>query len=103
MNDGMRNKIDKLLTQSAVVLVMKGHPSQPYCGFSATAVRILQTLQVPFSAINILEDEELRSAIKIYADWPTFPMLFCEKELVGGVDIMMNLYQSGELAKALQR
>lgn len=101
MNDVMRKTIDDILAKSAVVLVMKGTPQQPYCGFSSAAVRVLHALGVSFYSVNILEDEDLRAAIKVYADWPTFPMLFCKKELIGGIDIMMDLYQKGDLEKML--
>jgi monothiol glutaredoxin len=81
---------------------MKGTPQFPMCGFSARATAILQDLEVPFMGINILEDQELREGIKVYGNWPTIPQLYVNKQLVGGSDIMMEMYQSGELQGLLK-
>ena len=80
---------------------MKGTPETPQCGFSAQAVAILKEHQVPFHSFNILADESIRQGLKEYANWPTFPQLYVNSELVGGCDIMMELHQSGELKKIL--
>lgn len=76
---------------------MKGTAQFPQCGFSARATAILQDLGVEFSTVNVLEDQEIREGIKAYGNWPTIPQLYVNKELVGGSDIMMEMYQSGEL------
>ena len=83
------------------MLYMKGTPNFPQCGFSGQATQILQACNVEFATINILEDPEIRQNMKLYSQWPTFPQLFVNGELVGGSDIMMELYEQGELAKML--
>ena len=102
MNPEVKSQIEKMLSENEVVLFMKGTPSFPQCGFSARAVAILQQLQIPFKSYNVLESEELRQGIKEYGQWPTIPQLYCKKELIGGSDIMLEMYESGELAEALQ-
>jgi monothiol glutaredoxin len=81
---------------------MKGTQSFPMCGFSARATNILQDLGVKFQDVNVLEDEEIRNGIKEFGNWPTIPQLYINKKLVGGSDIMMEMYQSGELADLLK-
>lgn len=93
----MTEKIKNILDGHKVVLFMKGNASQPYCGFSQTAVKILQSLSVNFKDVNVLEDEVMRADLKVYFDWPTFPMLCVNGALIGGVDIMMQLYQTDKL------
>jgi monothiol glutaredoxin len=97
MNPELKARIDKLLTDNKIVLFMKGTPSFPQCGFSARAVAILGELGVGFESVNILEDQEMREGIKAYGNWPTIPQLYVNKELIGGSDIMLEMYQSGEL------
>ena len=96
-------KIEDLLSSNHVVLFMKGTQNFPMCGFSARATSILQDLGVSFKDVNILEDEELRQGIKEYGNWPTIPQLYVKKQLVGGSDIMMDMYQSGELQELLKK
>ncbi len=98
----VREKIESILSESPVVLFMKGNQTSPLCGFSARACAILHDLGVNFKDINVLEDEELRQGIKEYGNWPTIPQLYIKKELIGGSDIMMEMYQSGELQKLLE-
>ncbi len=93
----VNQKIESLLTSNQVVLFMKGTQSFPMCGFSARACNILQDLGVKFHDVNVLDDEEIRNGIKTYGNWPTIPQLYVNKKLVGGSDIMMEMYQSGEL------
>ena len=102
MTPELKNRIDKLLTDNRIVLFMKGTPSFPQCGFSARAVAILKELGVNFESVNILEDQEMREGIKTYGNWPTIPQLYVNKELVGGSDIMLEMYQSGELQDAVK-
>ena len=80
-----------------VVLFMKGTADQPMCGFSGRSVQILQHLGVPFKDINVLADEALRNGIKEYTNWPTIPQLYIKGEFIGGADILMEMFQSGEL------
>lgn len=98
----VKTRIEKILGDNNVVLFMKGTKNFPMCGFSARACSILQDLNVKFHDVNILEDEELRSGIKEYGNWPTIPQLYVRKQLVGGSDIMMEMYQSGELQDMLK-
>lgn len=95
-------KIESLLAQNKVVLFMKGTQSFPMCGFSSRACAILQDLGVKFQDVNVLEDEDIRNGIKEYGQWPTIPQLYIDKKLVGGSDIMMEMYQSGELQDLLK-
>lgn len=91
------------VTTNPVALYMKGSPQFPQCGFSATAVQILQACGVTqFAAFNVLESAEIRQGIKDYANWPTIPQLYVNGEFVGGCDIMREMYQSGELQKLLE-
>lgn len=93
--------IENQLSNHAVVLYMKGTPDFPQCGFSNRAVQVLDACNAEFLAVNILEDMELREALKQYSNWPTYPQLYIKGELVGGCDIMMDLYNSGELQKQI--
>lgn len=93
----VRHRIEKLLNDNTVVLFMKGTQNFPMCGFSSRACAILQDMGVSFADVNVLEDEEIRQGIKEYGNWPTIPQLYIKKQLVGGSDIMMEMYQSGEL------
>ena len=97
MNPETKQKIEGFLNKSDVVLFMKGTTEFPMCGFSARAIAILQELKVPFETVNVLEDAEIREGIKAYGNWPTIPQLYIKKELVGGSDIMMEMFQAGEL------
>ncbi len=98
----VQERIEQQLKDHPVILYMKGTPDFPQCGFSGRAVEILNACGVAYAYVNILEDPELREALKQYANWPTYPQLYIRGQLVGGCDIMMQLYQSGELQKMLQ-
>ena len=93
----IKNRIDNLLNENNTVLFMKGSPEAPMCGFSARATAILAELQVPFHSVDVLQDEEIRQGIKDYGNWPTIPQLYHKKELIGGSDIMMEMFETGEL------
>lgn len=95
------DRIKAHLTQSPVVLFMKGTPDFPQCGFSAQTVAALKHCHATFSHVNIFEDPELREAIKAYSSWPTFPQLYVNGELIGGCDIALEMYRSGELQTLL--
>ena len=85
------------LTENDVVLYMKGTSVFPQCGFSAVVVNVLNTLGVPFKSVNVLEDDDIRQAIKEFANWPTIPQLYIKGEFIGGCDIVKDMYSSGEL------
>jgi monothiol glutaredoxin len=93
--------IDNEVKSNDVVLFMKGTPEMPMCGFSARATQILNHLGAPFKGINVLESDALRQGIKAYTNWPTIPQLYVKGEFVGGSDIMMEMFQSGELKDLL--
>jgi monothiol glutaredoxin len=92
-------RIKSQLSSTPVVLYMKGTPDFPQCGFSAAAVRALNASGASFSHVNIFEDPELREALKQYSNWPTYPQLYVNGELIGGSDIILDMYKSGELQK----
>lgn len=95
-------RIEAEITANPVVLYMKGTPVFPQCGFSARVVQILSHVGVPFKGINVLEDPEIREGIKAYTNWPTIPQLYVNGEFVGGCDIVMEMFQSGELQSMMQ-
>ena len=96
----VQSRIKQQVTGHPVALYMKGTPQFPQCGFSATAVQILYACGVKdFFSVNVLEDAEIRQGIKEYANWPTIPQLYVNGELVGGSDIILEMYKSGELQK----
>ncbi|MEQ1878824.1 MAG: Grx4 family monothiol glutaredoxin [Bdellovibrionia bacterium] len=99
----VKEKIESILGKDQVVLFMKGTPQFPQCGFSARAVAILTELKVNFGSVDVLADEEIRTGIKEYGNWPTIPQLYVNKELVGGSDIMMEMFESGELKDLLAK
>ncbi len=100
----VQQRIDDLVKGNRVVLFMKGTAQFPQCGFSGRAVQVLKACGVDqFKTVNVLEDEEVRQGIKDYAQWPTIPQLYVDGEFVGGSDIMMEMYQSGELQQALNK
>jgi len=92
-----KERIDALVKSNDVVLFMKGTALFPQCGFSSRAVAILDHLGVPFETVDVLQDQEIRQGIKEYSDWPTIPQLYVKGEFVGGSDIMMEMFESGEL------
>jgi monothiol glutaredoxin len=94
-------RIKQQLADNAVILYMKGSPAFPQCGFSGRAVQILERCGVDYAYVNIFEDPEIRENLKIYSNWPTFPQLYVKGELIGGSDIMMDLFEKGELQKVL--
>jgi monothiol glutaredoxin len=95
-------RIDEIVKSRDVVLFMKGTELFPQCGFSARAVAILNHLNVPFETVDVLQDPEVRQGIKTYSDWPTIPQLYVKGEFVGGSDIMMEMYEAGELQQLLK-
>ncbi|MFM7084059.1 MAG: Grx4 family monothiol glutaredoxin [Hyphomicrobium sp.] len=98
MNDkDIKTRIQETVNSNDIVLFMKGSARFPQCGFSATAVKILEHLGVSFKDINVLEDQSLREGIKAFSNWPTIPQLYIKGEFIGGCDIMREMYEAGEL------
>jgi monothiol glutaredoxin len=96
-------RIQQQLASHSVILYMKGTPDFPQCGFSNQAVQVLRACEAEFAYINIFEDLELREALKEYSHWPTYPQLYINGQLIGGCDIMIDLYRQGELIKLLNQ
>ena len=99
MDDQIKTLIQNHIDNNDVCLFMKGTPDAPQCGFSMAVSNMLKILEVNFKGINVLEDQSLREGIKIFSDWPTIPQLYFKKEVVGGCDIVKEMYESGELKK----
>jgi len=97
----IRDAIAQAIGENPVILFMKGTPEQPMCGFSARTVAALQALNTPFAAVDILPDPRIRQELSALSQWPTIPQLFVNGELVGGCDIVIEMYESGELAQTL--
>jgi monothiol glutaredoxin len=97
----VKQRIEQELASHPVLLFMKGSPDFPQCGFSAQAVAVLRACGTDFDSLNILEEPELREALKVYSSWPTFPQLYVKGELIGGSDILVEMYQAGELQPML--
>ena len=93
----INDRIKEQLTSNPVLLYMKGTPDFPQCGFSGQTVAALNAIGKPFSYVNIFEDPEIRDGMKVFSNWPTFPQLYVKGELIGGCDIVVEMYQSGEL------
>lgn len=101
-NVSLKDIVVQDLKENPVMIYMKGIPEAPRCGFSSVAVRVLKEYGVPFSSRNILEDMELKNAVKAYSHWPTFPQIFIKGEFIGGSDIILNMHQTGELEQKLK-
>ena len=98
----IREAISEAISEHKVILFMKGTPEAPACGFSARTVAMLQDLEVPFAAVDILPDPRIRQELSAISQWPTIPQLFVDGELLGGCDIVTEMYESGELAEAVR-
>jgi monothiol glutaredoxin len=97
----IREAIAQAIAEHETILFMKGTPDAPACGFSARTVAALQALQAPFAAVDVLPDPRIREELSAISQWPTIPQLFVKGELVGGCDIVLEMYESGELAQTL--
>ena len=95
------SRISEIVNGNEVVLFMKGTPLFPQCGFSSRAIAILDRLGAEYQTVDVLQDPEIRNGIKEYSDWPTIPQLYVKGEFLGGSDIMMEMYESGELQQLL--
>lgn len=101
MSEEVQSRIATIVGDNDVVLFMKGTPLFPQCGFSSRAVAILDHLGATYESVDVLQDQEIRQGIKEYSDWPTIPQLYVKGEFVGGSDIMMEMYEAGELRQLL--
>ncbi|HCF27917.1 MAG TPA: Grx4 family monothiol glutaredoxin [Cyanobacteria bacterium UBA11049] len=102
MTPEVKERIDNLINQNKIMVFMKGTKLMPQCGFSNNVVQILNTLGVPFQTVDILADNDIRQGIKEYSNWPTIPQVYINGQFVGGSDIMIEMYQSGELQQMVE-
>ena len=101
MNKNIKERINDIVKKNEVCLFMKGTPEVPQCGFSLAVSNMLKHLEVNFTGINVLEDQEIREGIKVYSDWPTIPQLYIKGEFIGGCDIVKEMFEKGDLQKKL--
>ncbi|MBE9224691.1 Grx4 family monothiol glutaredoxin [Phormidium sp. LEGE 05292] len=102
MTPELKDRIDKLIQENKVLVFMKGNKLMPQCGFSNNVVQILNSLGVPFQTVDVLADPEIRQGIKEYSNWPTIPQVYINGEFVGGSDVMIELFQNGELQQKVE-
>ncbi|MBV8887009.1 MAG: Grx4 family monothiol glutaredoxin [Chroococcidiopsidaceae cyanobacterium CP_BM_RX_35] len=102
MTPELKARIDQLVNQNKILVFMKGTKLMPQCGFSNNVVQILNTLGVPYETVDVLEDYEIRQGIKEYSNWPTIPQLYIDGKFIGGSDILIELYQKGELQQTVE-
>ncbi|NJL36339.1 MAG: Grx4 family monothiol glutaredoxin [Leptolyngbyaceae cyanobacterium SM1_4_3] len=102
MTPELQERIDNLVNQNKIVVFMKGNRLMPQCGFSNNVVQILNMLAVPYETVDVLDDYEIRQGIKEYSSWPTIPQVYINGQLVGGSDILIELYQKGELQQMVE-
>jgi monothiol glutaredoxin len=102
MTPELKERIENLINQNKIMVFMKGTKLMPMCGFSNNVVQMLNTLGVPFETLNILDDSDIRQGIKEYSNWPTIPQVYINGEFVGGSDILIELYQKGELQQIVE-
>ena len=102
MTPEVKERIDNLINQNKIMVFMKGTKLMPQCGFSNNVVQILNTLGVPFQTVDILADNDIRQGIKEYSNWPTMPQVYVNGQFIGGSDIMIEMYQSGELQQMVE-
>jgi|TARA_B110000438_G_scaffold286588_1_gene317957 monothiol glutaredoxin len=103
MDENIKSKINKLVESNDVCLFMKGTPETPQCGFSLAVSNVLKHLEVKFTGINVLEDQDVRDGIKVFSDWPTIPQLYVKKQFVGGCDIIKEMFEKGELQEVFKK
>lgn len=102
MDSQLQQRIEGLIASSPVVVFMKGNKLMPQCGFSNNVVQILQSLGIPFETFDVLSDPDIRQGIKEFSDWPTIPQVYVKGEFIGGSDILIEMYNSGELREKLE-
>lgn len=96
-------KIKQQIESNPIIIYMKGTPDAPLCGFSARAANILKACNVPFAAVNVLDDLEIRQGIKEYSNWPTIPQVYINHQLIGGSDIVAEMFEKGELQELMRQ
>eukprot|EP00284_Hemiselmis_tepida_P007072 CAMPEP_0174919524 /NCGR_PEP_ID=MMETSP1355-20121228/3720_1 /TAXON_ID=464990 /ORGANISM="Hemiselmis tepida, Strain CCMP443" /LENGTH=168 /DNA_ID=CAMNT_0016164755 /DNA_START=35 /DNA_END=541 /DNA_ORIENTATION=- len=99
----LHGAIDKVVNDNKIILFMKGNKDFPQCGFSNTAVQVLKTCGAEFETVNVLENENIRQGIKMYSNWPTIPQLYIGGEFIGGADIMIEMYENGEMRELVEK
>ena len=102
MTPELKQRIDSLVKENKIMVFMKGNKLMPQCGFSNNVVQILNTLGVPFETLDILADQEIRQGIKEYSNWPTIPQVYINGQFVGGSDILIEMYNKGELQELVE-
>lgn len=102
MTPELKARLDNLVKQHKILVFMKGNKLMPQCGFSNNVVQIINTLGVPFETVDVLDDYEIRQGIKEYSNWPTIPQVYIDGEFVGGSDILIEMYQKGELQQLVE-
>lgn len=102
MTPELKERLDNLVNQNKILVFMKGNKLMPQCGFSNNVVQILNTLGVPFETVDVLADQDIRQGIKEYSSWPTIPQVYIDGEFVGGSDVLIELYQKGELQQLVE-
>jgi len=102
ISDALKQRIEGMINKDRVLVFMKGSPAMPQCGFSAAVVGVLKEVGAPFASVNILADADLREGLKEYANWPTYPQLWVDGQLVGGADIVRAMHGRGELVSLLK-
>lgn len=102
MTPEIQERIQNLIEKNKIMVFMKGTKLMPMCGFSNNVVQILNTLGVPFETVNVLDDQEIRQGIKEYSNWPTIPQVYIDGEFIGGSDILIEMYQKGELQQKVE-
>lgn len=102
LTDDMKARLEKDIHDNSVVLYMKGTQDFPMCGFSARAAQVLKAAKVKFADFNILEDDELRQGLKVFSEWPTFPQCYIKGQFIGGSDILLEMYENGELEELVK-
>lgn len=102
MNETIKQQIENDIKNNPIMIYMKGTPEFPQCGFSAQAISILKSYQIPMGAKNVLEDPDLRQGIKDFTEWPTIPQIFIKGQFVGGCDVISEMHNNGELKELLQ-
>lgn len=102
MSPELQKRIDDLVNQNKILVFMKGTKLMPQCGFSNNVVQILNTLGIPFETVDVLADQEIRQGIKEYSNWPTIPQVYVNGQFIGGSDILIEMYQKGELQQMVE-
>lgn len=102
MTPELKERLDNLVNQNKILVFMKGNKLMPQCGFSNNVVQILNTLGVPFETVDVLADQDIRQGIKEYSSWPTIPQVYIDGEFIGGSDVLIELYQKGELQQLVE-